>query len=375
MAQPDEVGLQTSFKPKVPTGISAKFIALESRSAKRSPIGGHPCQGQYFTSETNPNPEVAIFVVHYSADFSEHYLGPHLAAQGYGLLGFNTRFRGAEDRFMLEHALDDIAAGVSWLRDVAKAKKIVFIGNSGGGSLLAAYQAKAQIEPSFVSADAFIFLNAHPGRPDVLTKYLDPSVVDETDPTKTDSSLDMYDPANKAPYSQEFITRYRAAQTERNHRITKWAKTELKRLNDAGIPDRIFPLYRTMADLRFVDSNIDPSDREAPACFVGDPEKANRGIGLLGRTNTLRTWLSMWSLEESKCKLELHASKFNLPTLVIQGTADTGVYPSDAQHVYDIVATKDKELGLIPGGHFFDESQEALDGVIKVIGDWLAKKL
>ncbi|KAK5311539.1 hypothetical protein LTR93_011692 [Exophiala xenobiotica] len=375
MAQPHEVGLETNFKAKVPENYSTRFIAIESESAKRSPMGGHPCQGQYFTKEGNPNPEVAIFVVHYSADFSEHYLGPHLAAQGYGFLGFNTRFRGAEDRFILEHALDDIAAGAAWLRNEAKAKKIVFIGNSGGGSLLAAYQAKAQQNPTWVSADAFIFLNAHPGRPDVLTKWLDPSVVDETDPVKTDSSLDMYDPRNKPPYSKEFITRYRAAQVERNNRITRWAKEELKRLNTAGIPDRLFPLYRTMADLRFLDAKIDPSDRPAPACYAGDPRKANRGISLLGRSNTLQTWLSMWSLEESKCKLEPYAAAFSLPTLVVQSTGDTGVYPSDARHVYDIIATKDKELELIPGGHFFDESQKSLDGIIQVIGDWVKRKL
>jgi hypothetical protein len=79
MAQPHEVGLETSFKPKVPEGITAKFITMESVSTKRSPIGGHPCQGQYITLTTNPNLAVAIFVVRYSADFSKHYLGPYLA--------------------------------------------------------------------------------------------------------------------------------------------------------------------------------------------------------------------------------------------------------------------------------------------------------
>ena len=42
-----------------------------------------------------------------------------MAERGYGFLGWNTRFRGAEDQFILEHALVDIAVGMRWLKEVA----------------------------------------------------------------------------------------------------------------------------------------------------------------------------------------------------------------------------------------------------------------
>lgn len=353
-----------------PQGVSSRFVGIESATAKTFLTGAHLCQGMYWTT-TGTTPQVAFFLVHYAADFSEHYAAAPLAANGYGVLGFNTRYRGNEDSFILENALEDIAAGMQWLRDIGGAKKIVFIGNSGGGSLGAAYQANAQKNPSWTAADAFIFLNAHPGRPDVLTTWLDPSVVDESDPVKTDPSLDMYDPSNKPPYSKEFVVRYRAAQRERNHRITEWARAELKRLNAADIPDRVFPLYRTSADLRFNDATIDPSDRQVPCFYTGDPATANRGIPLLGRTNTLRTWLSMWSLEESKSKIEPYAAELHLPTLVIQSTSDAGVFPSDARRIHDAVAAKDKELKFIPGSHFFRESPEHLQNLVSVIGKWV----
>ncbi|KAL9563861.1 hypothetical protein ACKAV7_011896 [Fusarium commune] len=306
--------------------------------------------GLYWTLEGSA-PKIAFLATHYNANFSEHYLAGTLAASGYGFLGWNTRFRGLEDLFILEPALEDIGVGCRWLKEVTGVQKVILIGNSGGGSLIAAYHAKSQDDPSLVTADAFIFVNSHMGRPDVFSNWLDPAVIDENDP--------------------EFIKRYRAAQIERNHRITAWAKAELKRLNDAGIPDILFPIHRTMADLRFTDAAIDPSDRPVPSCYFGDPAQANRGIGLAGRTSTLRTWLSLWSLEDSKIKFEVFAAKWKIPTVVIQGTADVGVFNSDARNIFDSLVTEDKELHFIPGGHFFNESPETFDGAIKVITSWV----
>ncbi len=44
---------------------------------------------------------------------------------------------------MLEHALIDIGVGVRWLREEAGVERVVILGNSGGGSLMGAYQAEA----------------------------------------------------------------------------------------------------------------------------------------------------------------------------------------------------------------------------------------
>ena len=102
-----------------------------------------------------------------------------------------------------------------------------------------------------IPAELYISLCAHLGRPEVLTDWFDPSITDEQDPTSIDPELNMYDPANGPPYSDEFIARYRAAQQARNHRITAWCQAELERLQGLGMSDRAFNLYRTWADLRF----------------------------------------------------------------------------------------------------------------------------
>ena len=171
-----------------------------------------------------------------------------MAARGYGFLGWNTRFRGNEGFFLLEHALIDIGQGVRWLKETAGIANVVILGNSGGGSLMAAYQSQAKgvtITPTpglkipnalreLLPADLYISLCAHGGRPEVLTDWFDPSIVDETDPTSIDPALNMYDKVNGPPYSPEFVIKYRAAQVERNHRITAWCHEELARLSALG---------------------------------------------------------------------------------------------------------------------------------------------
>ncbi|KAH7386494.1 hypothetical protein BKA64DRAFT_681061, partial [Cadophora sp. MPI-SDFR-AT-0126] len=67
--------------------------------------------------------------------------------------------------------------------------------------------------------------------------------MDEIDLVKTDLSLDMHNLINKVLYSREFTICYRAAQRDRNYRITVWVNQELQCLNAASIPNCNFPLY------------------------------------------------------------------------------------------------------------------------------------
>jgi pimeloyl-ACP methyl ester carboxylesterase len=332
-------------------------------------------------------PQAALIATHYNVDFAEHYSAPYFAARGFGFLGWNTRYRGAEDLFNLEHALIDIGVGVKWLREEAHVEKIVLLGNSGGGSLMAAYQAQAR--SPFLSAqgatadalaklspaDLYISLNAHPGRPEVLTNWMDASVIDESDPTRTNKSLDPFDAAKGPPFVPEFIARYRKGQIDRNYRITKWAKAELARMNAAGVPDRIFPLFRTWADLRFIDPAIEPTQRPCPGCYAGNPQFANRSPLGIGRTSSLKAWLSMWSLETSNCQGPPQLAKLALPALVVQSMADMGVFPSDARKIHEALASTDKTLEFIPGAHYFEDSESSRSHAIDLMAAWINARI
>jgi hypothetical protein len=254
---------------EIPASVEREFVGVASPTMPRAPHGSSPGHGLYWRPRGG-RPRVAFIATHYNVDYAEHYLAPYFAERGYGFLGWNTRYQGAEDLFQLEHGLIDIGAGVRWLREQAAVERVVILGNSGGASLMGAYQAQAvelDLEASGVTGEAlqqlepgalFVSVNSHPGRSVVLTNWLDPSVTDELDPLATDPSLDAFAPENGPPYDSAFQTRYRAAQRERNHRITRWARDELARLSAAGIPDRICGLFRSWADLRFMDPEIDP---------------------------------------------------------------------------------------------------------------------
>ena len=345
-------------------GVERTWVSLESPTAPRAGHGSYPCQGLWWTP-SGSTPTVAMIATHYNVDFSEHYIAEHMAERGIGFLGWNTRYRGNEAYFVLESALIDIGAGVRWLRDQG-VETVVILGNSGGGSLMGAYQSQAEGD---MRADLYISLQAHLGRPEVFTAWLDPSVTDELDPLSVDPSLDMFNPDNGPPYAPDFVERYRAAQVARNDKITAYAKAYL----EAHPVDRLFLVDRVWADLRFADLSLDPSDR-IPGCYMGDPKFANYSPFGLGRVNTCRTWLSMWSLQESGCSCAPHFPRVTEPSLLVQSRGDTGIFPSDARAMFDLMGAADKTLEWVEGDHYFQHSGDR-DAVADLLVAWVRSKV
>lgn len=372
---------------KGPTpGVTREFVGTESPTARRAGAGGHPCQGLYHRG-VGRKPKVAVIATHYQIDFSEHYLADYLATRGIGFLGWNTRFRGFESTFLLDHALVDIGVGVRWLREAQGIETVVLLGNSGGGSLMAAYQAQAvhhHVTPlegmrpaagltDLPAADGYVASAAHPGRPDVLTAWMDASVTDETDALATDPSLDLFSGQNGPPYSAEFITRYRAAQIARNEAITDWAEAELTRVRAAGYSDRPFTVLRTWADPRMVDPTLEPTRRQPNMCYAGPPVKANRSAYGIAAACTLRNWIGMWSLRHAQTRAEPHLALIDCPALVINADQDTGVYPSDAQRIHDALGSSDKQRLSIDTDHYFT-TPGARSEQADTIAKWIAKR-
>ena len=367
-------------------GVTREFVGMDSPTARRAGAGGHPCQGLYHRG-VGRKPKVAMIATHYQIDFAEHYLADYMATRGIGFLGWNTRFRGYESSFQLDHALVDIGVGVRWLREVQGIETIVLLGNSGGGSLMAAYQAQA-VDPhvtplkgmrpaaglgELLPADGYVASAAHPGRPEVLTAWMDGSVVDESDPVAADADLDIFDDRNGPPFSADFIERYRAAQTARNHRITDWVVDELDRVRAAGFSDRPFTVLRTWADPRMVDPTLEPTKRPPNTCYAGVPVKANRSAHGIAAACTLRGWLGMWSLRIAQTGAEPHLARIDCPALVINAEQDTGVYPSDAQRIHGALASTDKSIRSIDTDHYFT-TPGARSEQADTIAKWIAKR-
>jgi pimeloyl-ACP methyl ester carboxylesterase len=269
----------------------------------------------------------------------------------------------------------------------------VLIGNSGGASIVPYYQAQA-LQPTVTApagggpdlttaglrpVDALVLLNAHPSRARLSTEWLDPSIVDEQQPFERDPALDMYHADNAPPFTADFIARYRAAQVARNERISTWCQARLDWLANsgeapAGLEDMAFVVHGTGADLRFLDGDIDPSDRQIGVTLWGPPQVANYMPAGISRVSTCRSWLNQWSLTHTMGDGLRWLPEIATPLLIVLGTADPTVLPHMAQQMYDAATTSTRrDLQYVKNAtHYFENQPELLDEALDIIATWLA---
>lgn len=319
-----------------------------------------------------------------------------LARSGHHVIYCNSRYRGADYALIMEKVVQDLGACISDARQRLGYTNIVLAGWSGGGSLSLYYQQQAQHatvtatpagEPpdltalDLPAADGMMLLAAHVSRHGTLTEWMDPSILDESDPAKRNPELDLYNPdnPNQPPYGTEFLERYRAAQIDRNRRITGWVKNTLADLKDRGEPllERAFTVHGTMADPRWLDPTLDPNDRQAGHCYLGDPRIVNMGPVGLARFSTLRSWLSQWSFDDANGDGERCAADLRVPTLVIGNSADDACTPSHTRRLFDAVGHPDRTIHTIEGAtHYYSGRAQVpyLNEAVQTITEWMGER-
>jgi len=335
----------------------------------------------------------AVILTHPRGDFSVHYACPLLAAAGYGVLGFSTRYLNNDTDCLHDAAARDVAAAAQWVR-ARGAEAVILLGNSGGGSL----SALAQVEHG--CADGWIGVAAHPGEGVFMLQAIDPSVADESDPFSVVPELDMYAPDNgwrpwpePSSYDPDWLEAYRAAQIARVARVDTHARSQLEdaaRARDElrgcesgsvewqywrkrAVHLEYMTIYRTLADPAYLDPTIDPDDRPLGSLFAfPDPFDANYGRGGLARTMTTRGWLSTWSGLSSPAKLADTMPEVRVPALVLHATADTEIRRRQARAIADAAGSNDVTYEEIAGAPHYLEGHRPV--VMRLVAEWIAAR-
>jgi pimeloyl-ACP methyl ester carboxylesterase len=375
------------------------------------------------TSGSLYQPEAAtdtvVCVMHPREFMACHYLIPDIVQAGYAAWSQAPRSVGNDLRLEHELALHDVAAGLAHLQSIGF-KRIILLGNSGGAGLFAFYTEQAAKSgdqritrtpggrPTHLAdldmplPSGLVLVGPHPGQGALLMNCIDPSVLDENDPLSIDAALDPLNPQNgySGPlgtrYDDEFVQRYRAAQRQRVARLDalahslisqrQAARKRVKDLgNDANAEDRriaahtpIINVWRTDADLRCFDLNLDPSDRRFGSLWGRDPYVSNYGAVGFARQCTPESWLSTWSGLSSNASLARTASQLTQPTLVVEYTGDQACFPGDVKKIYESLAATDKEHHQVSGDHHGRSIEP--DGPLgraeagKILAQWLKTK-
>ena len=326
----------------------------------------------------------AAIVIHPTSNFMGHYLMPHLPAAGVSLLGLNTRYAGNDATLLFERVIQDLGAGVRYLRDQGY-ERIALLGNSGGASTVALYQAEAEgptifdtpagdpieIAPEDLPpADGIALFGAHPGRMHIMAAWIDGSVIAEGDPLSADPALDIYNPAHGPPYSAAFVATVRAAQKDRIARITARARARLRHLRGLaeGPRDEAFVVYRTMADPRVTDPTLDPNDRP-PESIWGEPRAINYGANNVGRFTTLTSWLSQWS-PDSRADGPACLARTTVPVLNVEFSADSAVFPEDVRLWSRAAGPREVYRRIAGATHYMDGQPQLLAELVASIAGW-----
>jgi pimeloyl-ACP methyl ester carboxylesterase len=347
--------------------------------------------GAYEEGSTGSGPRTGAIVMHPASNFMGHYLIAPLAQRGVACMGLNSRYAGNDTLLLMERVIQDLGAGVQFLRRQGY-DKVVLVGNSGGASLASFYQAQAEKltiermvdgDPAAVSpqdlppVQGLALCAAHEGRSFLMRHWIDPSLTDEHDVLSRNPALDMYDPGHAAPYGAGFLQRFRQAQGARYERVDRWVRERLLQLRSDKTPgsprDEVFVVYRTHADPRFLDLTLDANDRVVGSVW-GNGAAGARGVNYaasqMGRVTSLTAWLSQWS-PQSRADGPANLAQTSVPTLLCTYTADQSTFPSTRDAWLAAARGRIRNIDVVGGNHYLAGQPELVQQVADAMAEWM----
>jgi len=226
--------LRAKFAAAVSVAVLAATPAFAQSHPEFVPLGR--VSAALYKPDSGPAPHVAFLVAHRTANNLANIACIELAKRGFMVVCFNTRFVNNEAAVRWEQTPLDVKAAADFARAQPGITKVVALAHSGGAPLMSLYQAVAENGAAYCQRperivkcgndvgglkpfDGIVFPDAHPGNPVQALRDLNPSIVMKEGKISVIPELDPFSEANgfnphgASHYSQEFQTRYYAAQS------------------------------------------------------------------------------------------------------------------------------------------------------------------
>jgi len=228
-----------------------------------------------------PNQSTGLFLTHENSDFIGSVPCVQLAQRGFTVLCVKSQYADQAAANWDQLALD-VSSSVTYLRSLPAVKRVVLVGWSGGGAIMAYYrnvaqngiaacQASARLDPCGANlaglppADGVVLLDAIPGIAFSDLTALDAAVVNEANLRTRNEADDMfatrngYNPDGSSDYTPAFINRYLAAQGKREANLVGRAENlrkQIARGNGQYTNDTPMPVGRDSARIWEADTSL-----------------------------------------------------------------------------------------------------------------------
>ena len=377
---------------------------LAQSNPRYIPFSPSATKGALYAPDSGPAPSIGVVVIHRTANFMETLACTELSQRGFLVLCMNPRSDNNEAAVWWNDIALDVRSGVEFLRKQPGIQKVVLWGHSGGGPTTTFYQATAENGPSYCMganklipcddslanlppADGVILVDAHPGNSVNVLRSINPAVTNDEEiiernaEPKLDPTLDAlnnangYDPKG-SHYSEEFKTRYFAAQAARMNKLIGLAQAKLAAMK-AGTyrysDDDYFPIVQSSGwRLMNADVSIHETTARPQRLLKNDGsivEEIVRSVRVPGgetpdksfsntRFQTIRSFLSANAIraEDSMDKIDWCSSNNSVPCAVQQISVPILIAPMggyyfvrDNEIHYELAKSEDKEFVVIEG--------------------------
>ena len=201
-----------------------------------------------------PKAEIAVIAMHTGGDYLTYPPCLELAKRGYRALAANCST--SKSGFVSDNNADmmllNVKSAVAYLRNYPGIKKIILLGHSGGGGLMAGYanisengvkvcQGSEKIVPcpdtlgDMPPVDGLMLIDANIGGGAMPLFSMDPAIVSEDNGQALNPDLDMYNPKNGfkpkgSTYSEAFKKKFFAEVSARENRLIANALYRLEKI-------------------------------------------------------------------------------------------------------------------------------------------------